>query len=230
MMLSLPHNFISLTEIDPTIIECVRYHSDQNFLGRQVNGYKTSKIICTHEAAYQLREAHEYFKAHGYKLVVYDGYRPQRAVNDFRSWGHDLRDDKMKAYYYPALSKEDLFKGGYVPGETSQHSRGSAFDLTLIKTDQRIASITYLTRVLENGEEIPFLDDNTVDMGSSFDLFDEASHHSASFIHPRHKAMRRFLCEGMKKFGFEEYENEWWHYKLSNEPYPDTYFDFVVEE
>src|SRR5580704_7241434 len=128
----LPEGFVFLTDTDPTIIESVRYHTTDNFLGRQVGGYQTNKIICTKDAAIQLKKANEYFQEHGFKLVVYDGYRPQIAVDEFREWGNNLNDISAKKYYYPTLEKKDLFEDGYVPQKTSEHSRGSAFDLTLI--------------------------------------------------------------------------------------------------
>ncbi len=225
-----PDVFVFLTNIDDTIIQSVRYHTGENFLGRQVRGYKTNRIICTRKAALQLKKAHDHFKNHGYKLVVYDGYRPQVAVDEFREWGSDLNDVRAKDFYYPTLEKKDLFEGGYVPQKTSMHSRGSAFDLTLIKMGNTIHSIRYSKRTLKNGDEIPFLDDGTVDMGASFDLFHAISHHDHDLLEPHHLQMRRFLKETMENFGFKSYPQEWWHYHLEDEPFPDTYFNFIVED
>lgn len=161
---------------------------------------------------------------------MYDGYRPQAAVDEFCDWGNDLNDISAKNYYYPTLEKKALFEAGYVPQKTSMHSRGSTFDLTLIKIEDNIQPIKYLRRVLTNGEEIFFLDDGTVDMGSSFDLFHQVSHHDSSLVNYSQAKMRNFLRDGMKRFGFKEYQEEWWHYSLKNEPYPNTYFDFVVDD
>ncbi len=224
----LPNGFVFLADIDPTIIENSRYYTDQNFLGRPIAGYNASKIICTKEAAEQLKKAQEFFKSQGYKLVIYDGYRPQAAVDDFKRWGENPKDTIAKAYYYPNLSKKALFKLGYVGDQHSSHSRGSTFDLTLIKANQSLKLLSYSKRRLKNGEEIPFLDDNTVDMGSSFDLFHEVSHHDSPLVQPSQTQMRNFLRETMKQYGFDEYQYEWWHYTLHNEPYPETYFSFNV--
>lgn len=223
----LPENFVFLSDIDNTIIENVRYYTNENFLGKQVAGYKVDKIICTKEAAVALKKANDYFKSQGYKLVVYDGYRPQRAVDEFRKWGFDAKDIATKSYYYPTLAKKSLFNLGYIAGENSSHSRGSTFDLTLIKINSNIKPITYSIRTLKNGEKIPFLDDNTVDMGSSFDLFHKVSHHNSLLIGTPYAEMRDFLKQGLKRFGFKEINEEWWHYTLDAEPYPNTYFDFI---
>jgi D-alanyl-D-alanine dipeptidase len=220
----LPKNFVFLSDVDPTIMESRRYYTEQNFIGKPISGYKTSKIICTKEAAQQLKKAHAVFKNHGYKLVVYDGYRPQLAVDEFMRWGQNPKDDVAKSYYYPTLDKKDLFELGYIAGEKSTHSRGSTFDLTLIESHRTLKPIVYSKRRLKNDEEISFLDDNTVDMGSSFDLFHEVSHHDSNLIDQSHSKMRNFLRETMKRYGFTEYKKEWWHYTLENEPYPETYF------
>lgn len=161
--------------------------------------------------------------------MVYDGYRPQIAVNEFREWGRNLDDVTAKQYYYPTLEKRELFEGGYVPQKTSMHSRGSAFDLTLIDINDKVHSLECSKRRLTNGDDIVFLDDGTVDMGASFDLFHIASHHDSPLVSSKHTQIRNFLRDGMKRFGFKEYHAEWWHYHLENEPYPNTYFDFIVE-
>lgn len=226
---NLPQGFVFLTDIDPTIVEDQRYYTDQNFLGRPVSGYKTSRIVCTKKAAEQLKQVQVFMQKHGYKLVVYDGYRPQTAVKEFMRWGENENDIIAKSYYYPTLHKKDLFQLGYIADKKPSHTRGSTFDLTIIKADQELQPISYAKRKLLNGEEIPFLDDNTVDMGASFDLFHKASHHDSPLIESSYTQMRNFLRDAMKQFGFKEYAEEWWHYTLENEPYPDTYFDFVVE-
>jgi len=223
----LPDNFVFLSTADSTIIESPRYCGADNFLGRKVPGYETPKIICTKEAAMALKKAHEELKALGYRLVVYDGYRPQRSVKAFMLWSKDLSDQGGKKLYYPTVDKGDVFKLGYV-AEKSGHSRGSTFDLTIIPMDQDLKEITIAKRQLKNGEEIPFLDDGTTDMGSSFDLFHEVSHHDTPLITEEQTQKRELLRKIMKKNGFKDYQEEWWHYTLENEPYPDTYFDFVI--
>lgn len=226
---SLPDGFVFLTEVDPTIIESSRYSTDQNFVGRPVAGYTTSRIICTQEAAERLRQVHDDLKGQGYKLVVYDGYRPQRASDDFRQWSHDQEDQKAREFYFPTMTKRDLFDQAYVAAR-STHSRGSTFDLTLILSDHPLQPPERSRRNLTNGEETPFLDDGTLDMGSSFDLFHVVSHHDSHLITQEQTARRNVLRIAMQKFGFKAHDKEWWHYTLENEPYPDTYFDFVWRE
>lgn len=225
----LPEDFVFLSDTDRAIIENVRYSGDQNFLGRPVDGYKVNKVVCTKQAAEQLKKANDDFKKQGYKIVVYDGYRPQRAVVDFIKWGEDINDDVAKSYYYPTLEKKDLFKLGYIAGGRSTHTRGSTFDITIIKADQSLKPISFSKRKVNNGDEIPFLDDNTVDMGSSFDLFHPVSRPDSKLVSEEQNRMRKILQDTMAQYGFKVHDEEWWHFTLQNEPYPDTYFDFVVE-
>jgi len=225
-MPNLPDGFTFLKDIDPTIIESVRYFSSENFLGRQVAGYKTNRIICTKIAAESLKLVHDDLKSQGYGLVVYDGYRPQAAPDEFLSWSTDPNDQLAKKYYYPTIDKADMFDLGYVARKSS-HSRGSTFDLTLIKLGDALNPIIYTSRMLENGEEIPYLDDNTINMGTSFDLFNDASHHDTKLVTEEQNLMREILRKAMKNRGFNDFSKEWWHYTLAEEPYPDIYFDFI---
>lgn len=224
----LPPGFVYLYDIDPNIIQDVRYSTSENFLSRPVPGYTVGKIICTKEAAQSLAKVNQALNQQGYKLVVYDGYRPQRAVDAFFTWSLDVNDQQAKTRYYPTIDKKDVFDLDYV-AKKSTHTRGSTFDLTIIPIDQKLKPITLEKRILSNGEEIPFLNDNTVDMGASFDLFHEVSHHDTPLITTQQTTMRNILRAAMKKQGFTEYPTEWWHYTLSNEPYPDTYFNFVIK-
>ena len=225
----LPEGFVFLSNIDASIIEHVSYWGEQNFIGRQINGYTVNKIICTLQAAQGLKKAHDFFKELGYNLVVYDGYRPGRAVQDFQAWGRDLSDTRMQKYYYPTIPKEKLFELGFIAAKHSTHSRGSTFDLTLIESSKSLQKVAYVDCCLQDGSVVPFLDDNTVDMGTSFDFFHSASWHDSSLISQEQLKMRNLLRLGMVKSGFAQYQFEWWHYTMINEPYPDKYFDFVVE-
>lgn len=227
-MFLIPDSFVFLREVDPTIVQSPRYVSSNNFLGRQVVGYTSPEIVATREAALQLKKVQDDLRQLGYKLVVYDAYRPQRAVNDFIQWSQDPSDQKTKTDYYPTLDKKDMFDLGYL-SKKSGHSRGSTIDLTIISINTTLKPITKSYRTLPNGDTIAFFDDNTVDMGASFDLFHEISHHDTQLVTAQHNKMRDLLRNAMKNQGFKEYHKEWWHYTLENEPYPDTYFDFVVE-
>jgi D-alanyl-D-alanine dipeptidase len=224
--------FVYLHEIDPTILTSPRYSTVENFVGCVVDGYKKPVIVMTKQAAEALKKVQQAVAADGYSLVVYDAYRPQRAVNHFMRWSRDVKDQAKKSQYYPRVDKADVFKLGYV-AERSGHSRGSTVDLTLIKKGDSLHPIQEKTRKLLDGFTITLLDDGTVDMGSSFDLFDTASHFENALIGKPFKSLRTYLQTMMIKFGFKPYAEEWWHFTLKDEPYPaaedSSYFDFVVE-
>lgn len=203
---ALPSGFVYLDEVIPNGIYDIRYYGTDNFLGTPVDGYKAPRAILTIEAAEALRAASEEFALQGYVIKVFDAYRPQKAVDHFIRWAADVDDTTNKARYYPDVDKKDLFRLGYI-AERSGHSRGSTVDLTLVD--------------LATGEEL--------DMGSGFDFFGEISHHGTPLITPEQEANREILKSVMVKHGFKIYDEEWWHYTLQNEPYPDTYFDFDVQ-
>ena len=186
----------------------------------------------TNQAAQALKKVQEAVSKDGYELVVYDAYRPQRAVNHFMRWSEDVADQEKKSQYYPRVNKADVFELGYV-AKRSGHSRGSTVDLTLIKQGRKVQPIVEKSHALVDGYTIKILDDGTIDMGSSFDLFDIASHFKNDLIAQEHKALRAYLKAVMEEHGFKDYAEEWWHFTLKNEPYPaslDTsYFDFVID-
>lgn len=225
-------DFVYLNEVDPTILTCVRYCSNDNFVGKVIDGYKNPSIILTKQAAEALRKVQEEVKKDGYCLVVYDGYRPQKASNNFVKWAKDIADQNKKEHYYPRIDKKKLFELKYI-GERSSHSRGSTVDLTLIKDKNSLHKIKEKKRKLLDGFTITFLDDGTIDMGSSFDLFDVASHYENNVIEDKFKKIRNYLKNIMEKNGFKSYTQEWWHFTLNNEPYPasveSNYFNFEVK-
>lgn len=225
----LPDDFVYLSDVDPSIIQEVRYASSENFIGRPIAGYKKPKIILTRQAAEALHQAQEMFVQEGYSLVVYDAYRPQKAVDEFVRWSSDLNDQRMKKQYYPRVNKADLFDLKYIM-KKSGHSRGSTVDVSIIPLDKKIKMPVEISkRKLRDGFRILFLDDDTVDMGSSFDLFDLASHEDSPIIEPQYTKIRNYLKFKMEKAGFVGVKEEWWHFTLKNEPHPNTYYDFDVE-
>jgi D-alanyl-D-alanine dipeptidase len=229
-MSSFPEGFVCLNELEDSIQYSLRYATTENFMGEIIPGYhsSSSKILCTLPCSRALVQIQNLVKQDGYSLVIYDTYRPQKAVNRFMCWSKEFENQKRKTQYYPYVDKEKVFELGYI-AEKSGHSRGSTVDLTLIPLDQQVSnSPRCLVRQEEflDGIERPYLDDNTLDMGTSFDLFDIASHHDSSVIGEPYKRRRDYLRRIMEENGFLSCEEEWWHYTLKDEPFPDSYFDF----
>jgi len=197
--------FLFLDEALPGIRWDAKYATWDNFTGKPVDGYEVNRIVGTRELASALRVAQEKAADLGYGLLLWDGYRPQRAVNRFLQWVEEPEDGRTKSRHYPNIRRSDMIRQGYVAAQSS-HSRGSAIDLTLYR--------------LDTGELVP--------MGGDFDLMDVISHHDAEGITEAEAENRRLLRRIMESSGFYAYEYEWWHYTLIHEPYPDTYFDFPV--
>jgi D-alanyl-D-alanine dipeptidase len=225
---ALPQGFVYINEVDSTIIIDMRYAQKDNFLGRKMTGYHNPKVaILTNEAALALKKAQAIFRKKGYSIVIYDAYRPQRAVNDFMAWANDSSSQEQKALFYPRVDKSKVFELGYV-AEKSGHSRGSTVDLSVIDLKKALHPIIPPRKLLD-GFALFYLDDGTLDMGTSFDLFDEASHFDNMLVAQEHKERRAWLQKVMQSCGFKPYAEEWWHFTLDNEPFPKTYYDFAVE-
>ncbi|MDR3087410.1 MAG: L,D-transpeptidase family protein [Azoarcus sp.] len=202
-----PKGFVFARDMMPDIALEIRYYGEDNFIGTRVDGYNAPQAIMSVEAAAALRAVSMDLRKKGYALKIFDAYRPEWAVRHFVRWAKDLSDTRNKARFYPGVDKAKLFELGYIAGK-SGHSRGSTVDLTLID--------------LKSGEEL--------DMGSPFDFFGEISHHDTALVTPRQTANRAILRDAMEARGFKRLKEEWWHYFLKNEPYPDTFFDFSVSE
>ena len=198
--------FVKLAEAVPDVILEIRYYSTYNFVGDRINGYEQPVAYLTKEAAEALKKVSDELKTKGYRLKIYDAYRPQRAVLHFAEWAKDLKDTRMKEYFYPEEDKSVLFDKGYIDYK-SGHSRGSTLDLTLF--DMRT--------------------EKEVDMGGTFYYFGLKSHPSYKGLTPAQYNNRMILREAMMKHGFKPLVEEWWHFTLKDEPYPDTYFDFPVK-
>lgn len=196
--------FVVLTDVVPDVILEMRYYSTFNFIGTRVDGYEAPIALCTHEAAKALAKANELLRAQGYRLKVFDAYRPQCAVNHFIRWAKDESDTAMQRYFYPDMPKNRLLSN-YV-SRRSGHTRGSTFDLTLF--DER------------TGRE--------VDMGGTFDFFGVCSHNTYINLSEAQRKNRRILREAMMDAGFRSLPHEWWHYTLNGEPYKNMYFVFPV--
>jgi len=199
------NGFVFVDETVPGIRWDAKYATWDNLTGKPVDGYVANRIVGTKELCVALERARENAAAFGFGLLLWDGYRPQSAVDCFLRWAAQPEDGLTKQKHYPHIDKTEMVARGYVMPK-SAHSRGSAVDLTLYE----IATST-LAR-----------------MGGGFDLMDEVSHHGAKGIAKIETRNRQTLCSIMESSGFIAYEYEWWHYTLRNEPYPDTYFDFPI--
>ena len=197
--------FVLLADYIPDIVQEIRYHSTYNFVGERIDGYDEPCALLTKEAAFAPRKVSNEMNAAGYRLKIFDAYRPVCAVRHFILWGIDDLDLRMKPFFYPDEEKEELFAKGYIANQSS-HSRGSAIDLTLLD--------------MQTGKE--------ADMGSPFDLFSRISHPDCRDVTEEQYKNRMFLQAAMIRSGFEPIDCEWWHFRLKDEPYPDTYFEFPV--
>lgn len=191
------------TVIDDAVYD-IRYYSSYNFTGKRINGYKAPRAYMTKKALAALAKAAEDLRKQGYRLLIWDAYRPQKAVDNFVAWINNPSDPGDKSFY-PTLEKSNLLAGNYIMAK-SGHSRGSTVDLTIIKKDGGF-----------------------VDMGGTFDLFSEISHPDYKKISKKQKKNRKILHDAMVKAGFVGLDSEWWHFTLKDEPYKDTYFNFDVE-
>ena len=224
-----PAEFVALSDVDPTILQEMRYFTPHNFVGVRIDGYEQPLCILTRPAAESLHKAQVTLRAQGYSLKVYDCYRPQRAVDHFVAWAEDLDDEAMKAEFYPDVDKSRLFLDGYIAAK-SGHSRGSTTDLTIVKlpavpTRPYRPGETLVPCYAPQAERFP---DNSVDMGTGFDCFDTLSHTLDPRIQGEQLKNRLLLKNTLEDLGFVNLAEEWWHYTYKPELFPDTYFDFPV--
>ena len=200
-----PAGFCLVSDFVPSAIQESRYFSTYNFGGERIDGYEEPCALMTHEAARALKSAANEFPVMGYRIKVFDAYRPTLAVKHFLFWALEDTDIRMKPYFYPDIDKEDTLRLGYI-AKRSSHSRGSTVDLTLLD--------------MATGRE--------VDMGTPFDYFGVESHPDYRGVTDEQYGMRMLLQQVMMRAGFVPYECEWWHFTLANEPFPNTYFSFPV--
>jgi D-alanyl-D-alanine dipeptidase len=224
-----PEGFVRLSDVAPDVLQEIRYRGEHNFLGRPVTGYDAAECWLTEPAAQALAKVQAEVAAQGYTLKAYDCYRPQRAVDDFVAWAQDPDDDTTRAEFYPRLEKDVLFPQGYIL-EKSGHSRGSTIDLTIVPDGAGVSPEWTVGDPLVDctaqvGKRFP---DTSVDMGTGFDCFDPKSATETTAITDEQKANRRVLVDAMTAAGFTNLPEEWWHYTLADEPYPDTYFDVPI--
>lgn len=227
---NLPINFVYLKNIDPTIVQNIRYATNHNFIGQPIKGYEAGECILTKSAALALSQIQQELRQSNLSLMVYDCYRPQMAVDEFIAWSQQPADQKMKAEFYPRVNKSDFFKLGYVAAK-SGHTRGSTVDLTIVslpytdsehyQADKKLIACFAAYRQRFN--------DGSIDMGTSFDCMDASAHNDNTSINLVAYYNRLLLKSLMEKYGFVSYEPEWWHFTLKNEQYPDSYFNFPIK-
>ena len=199
--------FVMLTDAVPDAILEIRYFGTYNFVGTRIDGYLEPTALLTRVAADSLQAVSRDVMAQGYRLKIYDAYRPQKAVDHFVRWAANVNDTLMKPYFYPVLDKSVLFDQEYIM-EKSGHTRGSTVDLTLFDMNT----------------------EKEVDMGGTFDWFGTESHPDFRGITPAQFANRMILRQAMMRHGFKPLDSEWWHFTLKEEPFPDTYFTFPVKQ
>ena len=202
---AIPDGFSRVTDVAPGVLVELRYATSYNFIGRPVDGYEANRAYLATPAALALRDASEDALRHGYLLKIYDAYRPQRAVDHFNRWVLDAADTSMKRWFYPDVEKADLYALDFL-GRRSAHSKGSAVDLTLF--DPRTG--------------------RDADMGGPFDFFGPPSTFHFDGLTPDQAERRALLRSIMTGRGFDALESEWWHFRLKDEPFPGTWFDFVI--
>lgn len=190
---------------DPRLVYDIAYAGNNNFVGRKIASYNKPVCIASNKIIAAIRMVQDDLDllGTGHALKIFDAYRPQTAVNDFVQWSLDLQDQKNKALYYPNIAKQELFKHAFLNAK-SKHSTGTAIDLTIV------------------------LNGNELDMGTTFDFFDEASHTESKLVTPEAMINRHMLKLVMEKNGFKNYEKEWWHFNIIDEPFPNKYFDFPI--
>jgi len=221
--------FVDLADVAPDVVVDARYATTHNFVGRRIPGYREPRCLLTRPAARALARVQRGLRARDLGLRVYDCYRPQRAVDAFVAWARRSEDDRMRRQFYPRVRKADLFADGWI-ARRSGHSRGSTVDLTLVphpapkaEPYRRAEHLVDCTAPARRRH-----DDGSLDMGTAFDCFDPRS----AVDHPRITGLkrrnRRTLARAMRAGGFAPYAQEWWHFTLRDEPYPDRAFDAPV--
>jgi D-alanyl-D-alanine dipeptidase len=239
---SLPPGFVYLRDVDPTIVQEMRYATRYNFVGERIDGYEAAECVLTRPAARALAQVQADLRPRGLSLKVYDCYRPQRAVDHFVRWirlvdrpGYEGDDEMMKEGFFPTVPKRRLFREGYI-ARRSGHSRGSTVDLTIVRLPHT-ARTSYpdpaagpLPRCDAPAVGGPGgrLDEGDLDMGTAYDCLSPLAATDSPEVAPAARANRRLLREAMGRRGFRNYPQEWWHFTLRAEPHPDGYFDFAI--
>jgi len=218
--------FVYLSDVDPSILINLKYHHDENFIGKPIEGCKRSRAVITQEAAEALRNVQEDLVMNGYSLVIYDAYRPKKSYNQFNEWLEEPDSDGVRNTYYPNLKKSEL--AGYIKAK-HDHIRGSTIDATIISLKDKLLSPCKKQKKSYKGQkDIVYMSDNSLDMGTSYDVFDSLSAFENNNVPEIARDNRRLLRTTMKNHGFIPNNKFWWQFTLVREPYIDSKFDFDV--
>jgi D-alanyl-D-alanine dipeptidase len=225
---ALPKGFVYLREVDPTIVQDIRYAGSHNFVGRPIKGYLAAECILSEPAAHALKAVQGNLAAKNLSLIVWDCYRPKRAVDDFLRWSRDPGRGEMKTEFYPRTDKQSLFALGYLAAR-SAHSRGSTVDLGIVPSAfampaQPGAPPSLKPCTAPKGERF---EDGTIDFGTGYDCLDVLGTTSNPRVGAVALGNRQMLKATMREAGFRSYFREWWHFELANEPF-NTGFDFEI--
>jgi D-alanyl-D-alanine dipeptidase len=226
---ALPKGLVYLRDIDPTIVQDIRYAGSHNFVGRPIKGYLAAECIVSVAAANALETVQRRLADKKLSLIVWDCYRPKRAVDDFLQWSKDPTHSEMKTEFYPRTDKEKLFALGYL-ARRSAHSRGSTVDLGIVPSGSSFApppnpqSLKACTS--PKGERF---EDGTIDFGTGYDCLDVLANTSNALVGQTARRNRQTLKSYMERAGFRPYAREWWHFELTDEPFKRDGFDFVIQ-
>ena len=224
----LPAGFVYLDDIDPTIVQDIRYAGALNFVGRPIAGYEAAECVLTEKAARALAKVQAQLAAKALSLIVWDCYRPTRATTDFIHWTKDEYDTKMKAEFYPRIDKSQIFARGYL-STRSAHSRGSTVDLGIAPRGAKIPHRDQAAKLVSciAGNSVRFAD-GALDFGTGYDCMDELSATTHPGVSAEARRNRLMLHDLMVASGFKPYRREWWHFELIDEPFPSQSFDFPI--
>ena len=224
----LPEGFVYINDIDPSIKISLRYNQNENFIGEVVQGCDCRKAVVTIVTAEALHNVQEELAMYGYSLVIYDAYRPSKTYSKLDNWLQTEQVDYRKNEYYPNLNKAGIIKAGYIKEKTA-HVRGSTVDVTIMSLNGKLHSpYKKSKRSYKDQQDIIYMDDGSVDMGTSYDFFDPLSAYANDAIPSTAKENRKMLRKIMQNYGFIPNEKFWWQFTLVREPYRDSEFDFDV--
>ena len=212
---ALPGVFVYLRDIDPSIIQDMRYAGPNNFVGRPLAGYAAAECVVKREVGFALKRIQERLAPRKLSLKMLDCYRPVRAVRDMWAWAQNGRETPAERRFNPAFRKQDLFRLGYIATH-SGHSTGAALDLTLVdlaadNSARFDPGKTYADCTAPVAARAP---EGSVDMGTGYDCTDLKGHTAASSITPEQRRWRKELVAAMRAEGFVNYSKEWWHFSL----------------